>query len=80
MTAAPVSAPPAPIDPARERLRAQLHRWGLIIAIVGIALFVPLLATAALVQPWRIPAAFATLGAWVVWKIGRAMMKLNAPA
>lgn len=65
-------------NPESDRHRAALRRLGLWIAVGGFALFVPMLATAALLPEWRIPAAFATLGAWVVWKIGRAMMKLNA--
>lgn len=82
MTTAPTHTDPqatAPAGEAASRHRTALYRAGFWIAAAGIGLFLPMLVLAIVSNDWRIVAALSTLGSWVVWKIGRTLMKLNAP-
>jgi len=59
----------------------RLHRrWiGMWISIVGIVVLVPMMACAVFIAEGRGLFALAALGAWIVWKVGRTMIKLNSP-
>jgi hypothetical protein len=61
-------------------LRASRRQTGLYISIVGIAALVPLMLCAIFVEQSRGLFALSALLAWVVWKVGRTIMKLNSPA
>ena len=60
---------------SESRKAAQL-KLGYILCIVGIGGFLPSILTAVFSDPWRRVAALCTLGFWVVWFLGKTLVKL----
>ncbi len=58
---------------------AARRRIGFIVSIAGIVPLVPLMLGAVFIEDYRGIFALAALASWVVWKVGRTMMKLNSP-
>jgi hypothetical protein len=77
MTTSPNQAPATQGD---TPLRAHRRQIGLMISIVGIAALVPLMLCAIFFEQSRGLFALSALLAWVVWKVGRTIMKFNSPA
>ena len=78
----PSQQSPSPVTSIASRdtpTMAARRRMGLIISIVGIVPLVPLMVGAVLVEDYRGIFALSALASWVVWKVGRTMMKLNSP-
>ena len=63
---------------ATPDVQTSRYKAGLVLSIAGICIFLPALGAAALWDPYRFPAAMTTIGAWVIWKIGRTLMKVNS--
>jgi hypothetical protein len=58
---------------------AARRRIGFIISMIGIVPLVPLMLGAVFIEDYRGIFALSALGSWIVWKVGRTMMKLNSP-
>ncbi|MBX3728743.1 MAG: hypothetical protein KF858_06125 [Candidatus Sumerlaeia bacterium] len=68
---------PAPAPPATDGNPAARRR-GTVIAVIGLAGFIPALLAAVFLADWRFPAALVMLAFWVVWKIGRTIVKVSS--
>jgi hypothetical protein len=69
---------PVPGEAGKEGRNPAAYRRGLLIALVGLGGFAPALLVAVLSDEWRAWAAVSTLGFWIIWKIGRTIMKVNS--
>lgn len=65
------------IQPTRPRNEAVWHR-GVLLSAIGLACFLPAVAVAVFSESLRLYAALSTLLFWIVWKIGRTLMKINS--
>jgi len=56
---------------------ARMHRQrvGLALIAIGLAGFIPMILTAIMSPAWRHEAAIGTLLFWIVWFIGKTLLK-----
>lgn len=59
--------------------RARRRRIGFYIALVGMTFLLPMMFCAVFIAEARGLFALLALLSWIVWKVGRTMIKLNSP-
>jgi hypothetical protein len=59
--------------------RARRRHVGAWIAIIGIIFLVPMMVCAVFIAEGRGLFALLALTSWIVWKIGRTIIKFNSP-
>lgn len=58
--------------------KAAMVRRGRVLMIVGLIGFLPALATTVLVEAWRQPAVAIVFGFWVIFFVGKSLVKFNS--
>jgi hypothetical protein len=69
------------LSPSLERTpesKAVALRRGRILMGVGLAGFLPALATTVFVEPWRVAAVAVVFAFWLVFFVGKTLVKMNS--